>query len=155
MIDVVTKPGSPQFHGNAFEFLRNEATDARGFFDVPGLPRGIFRQNQYGATLSGPVARPRISLRHTKDCAVVSASSTQHLVPDAAVRGGNFSGGQMIFDPLSLDSSGNRLPFAGNMIPASRIDRAAREYLALYEPLPNAAIVQRRRLRGFDAQPRP
>src|SRR6202790_2690634 len=37
VIDIVTKPGSPRFHGNAFEFLRNEATDARGFFDVPGL----------------------------------------------------------------------------------------------------------------------
>ena len=56
VIDVVTKSGSPQFHGNAFEFLRNEATDARGFFDVPGLPRGVFRQNQYGATLGGPLA---------------------------------------------------------------------------------------------------
>src|ERR1700736_2527931 len=54
MGDVFTKSGSRQFHGNAFEFFRNEASDARGFFEVPGLPRGVFRQNQYGATLGGP-----------------------------------------------------------------------------------------------------
>ena len=140
VIDVVTKPGSPQFHGNLFEFMRNEATDARGFFDVPGLPRGVFLQNQYGATLSGPLAKSTYFFASYEGLRSRSASSTQHLVPGAAVRSGDFSGGQMIFDPLSLDSSGNRLPFAGNMIPASRIDRAASRYLALYEPLPNAQL---------------
>ena len=40
VIDVVTKPGSQTFHGNIFEFFRNEATDAASFFAVPGLPRG-------------------------------------------------------------------------------------------------------------------
>jgi hypothetical protein len=43
VVDVVTKSGSQALHGNAFEFLRNEATDARGFFEVPTLPRGVFR----------------------------------------------------------------------------------------------------------------
>ncbi len=55
VVDVATKSGSHDFHGNAFEYFQNEATDAQGFFAVPGLPVGIVRQNQYGATLGGPL----------------------------------------------------------------------------------------------------
>ncbi|HEX4593707.1 MAG TPA: carboxypeptidase regulatory-like domain-containing protein [Bryobacteraceae bacterium] len=140
VIDIVTKPGSRQFHGNAFEFFRNEASDARGFFEVPGLPRGVFRQNQYGATLGGPLAKSTYFFTSFEGLRSRSASSTQHIVPDATVRGGDFSNGMPIFDPLNLDAAGNRLPFAGNRIPAGRIDRAAAQYLALYEPLPNAQL---------------
>jgi hypothetical protein len=140
VIDIVTKPGSQQFHGNAFEFFRNEATDARGFFEVPGLPRGVFRQNQYGATLGGPLAASTYFFASYEGLRSRSASSTQHLVPDATVRSGDFSNGMPIFDPLNLDSAGNRVPFAGNMIPANRLDRAASLYLARYEPLPNAQL---------------
>jgi len=140
VIDVVTKSGSKALHGNAFNFLRNEATDARGFFDVPGLPRGVFRQDQYGATLSGPIAPKTYFFASYEGFRSRSADSTQHLVPDAAVRGGDFSGGSLIFNPLSLDANGNRAPFANNTIPASMIDSAAKKYLALYEPLPNATL---------------
>jgi len=140
VIDIVTKPGSRQFHGNAFEFFRNEATDARGFFEAPGLPRGVFRQNQYGATLGGPLAASTYFFASYEGLRSRSASSTQHLVPDATVRSGDFSNGAPIFDPLNLDAAGNRLPFAGNQIPTNRIDHAAAKYLALYEPLPNAQL---------------
>jgi len=137
VIDVVTKSGSQSFHGNLFEFFRNEATDARGFFEVPSLPRAIFRQNQYGATLSGPVARSTFFFASYEGLRSLSASSTQHLVPDAAVRGGDFSGRQIIYNPFSLDSQGARQPFANNVIPPSLIDNAAKQYLARYEPPPN------------------
>jgi hypothetical protein len=137
VIDVATKSGSQHFHGNAFEFFRNEATDARGFFEVPGLPRGVFRQSQYGTTLGGPLAPSTYFYASYEGLRSRSASATQHLVPNAAVRDGDFSGGRSIFDPLTLDASGNRQPFPNNMIPRSRIDPAAARYLALYEPLPN------------------
>jgi Carboxypeptidase regulatory-like domain len=52
MITVVTKPGSDQFHGDAFEFLRNTDLDARGYFDPS---RSAFQQNQFGGTLGGPI----------------------------------------------------------------------------------------------------
>jgi len=52
MITVVTKSGSDSFHGDAFEFLRNTALDARGYFDPT---RATFRQNQFGGTLGGPI----------------------------------------------------------------------------------------------------
>lgn len=137
VIDVVTRPGSQRFHGNAFEFLRNEATDARGFFEVPGLPRGVFRQNQYGATLSGPLAPSTFFFASYEGLRSRSASSTQHLLPDATVRGGDFSAFAPIFDPRNLTASGARVPFDKNAIPRDEIDKAVAKYLALYEPLPN------------------
>jgi hypothetical protein len=137
VVDVVTRSGGQSFHGNAFEFFRNEATDAKGLFDVPGLPRGIFRQNQYGTTLGGPLANSTYFFAAFEGLRGKSANSTQHLVPDATVRGGDFSGGSTIFDPLNLDATGSRQPFPDNAIPAKRIDPAVRKYLALYEPLPN------------------
>ena len=145
VIDVVTKPGSQAFHGNLFEFFRNEATDAQSFFAVPGLPRAIFRQNQFGGTVSGPINRATYFFVSYERLRSRSASSTQHLVPSAAVRGGDFSSGAPIFDPLSLDSNGNRTQFSNNVIPASRIDPTVAKYLALYEPLPNYPLAN-----GFD-----
>ena len=138
VVDVVTKSGSRSFHGNGFEFFQNEATDAKGFFEVPGLPRGIFRQNQYGATLGGPLAPSTFFFASYEGLRGKSAGVTQHLVPDAAVRGGDFSGaGSVVFDPLTLNAAGARQPFPNDMIPQSRIDPVVSKYLALYEPLPN------------------
>ncbi len=57
MVTVITKSGSDSFHGNVFEFLRNTALDARGYFD-PSRP--AFRQNQFGGTLGGPVKHQKI-----------------------------------------------------------------------------------------------
>jgi hypothetical protein len=145
VIDVVTKPGSQTFHGNLFEFFRNEATDATGFFAVPGLPQAIFRQNQFGATLSGPIAKATYFFVSYEGLRSLSSSSTQHLVPNAAVRGGDFSGGALIYNPLTLNGNGVRAPFPNNVIPSSLIDPTVAKYLALYEPLPNAPLSN-----GFD-----
>jgi Carboxypeptidase regulatory-like domain len=145
VIDVVTKPGSQAFHGNVFEFFRNEATDASSFFSVSGLPKAVFRQNQFGGTLSGPIAPSTYFFASYEGLRSLSGSSTQHLVPNAAVRGGDFSGGAPIFDPLNLDANGNRTPFPNNIIPSSRIDPAVAKYLALFEPLPNFPLAN-----GFD-----
>ncbi|MGA3087918.1 MAG: carboxypeptidase-like regulatory domain-containing protein [Terriglobales bacterium] len=57
MVTVITKSGSDSFHGNAFEFVRNTALDARGYFD-PSRP--VFRQNQFGGTVGGPVKHQRV-----------------------------------------------------------------------------------------------
>ena len=57
MITVITKSGTDAFHGSAFEFLRNTALDARGYFDPT---RPAFRQNQFGGTFGGPLLRQKI-----------------------------------------------------------------------------------------------
>lgn len=53
-VNIVTKSGTNRYHGNAFEFLRNSALDAKNFFDLPGTTPP-FRRNQFGATFGGPL----------------------------------------------------------------------------------------------------
>jgi len=58
-VNAITKSGTNEFHGEAFEFLRNDALDARNYFsDI----RGAFKQNQFGSTFGGPVVRKKIFL---------------------------------------------------------------------------------------------
>jgi hypothetical protein len=57
IIDVVTKSGTSQFHGSAFEFLRNTDLDARGYFSPE---RSTFQQNQFGGTFGGPLRKDKI-----------------------------------------------------------------------------------------------
>jgi Carboxypeptidase regulatory-like domain/TonB dependent receptor len=139
VIDVATKSGTRKFHGNAFEYFQNEAPDAKGFFEIPGLPRGIVRQNQYGATLGGPLYKSKtFFFASYEGLRGSSASATQHSVPTAAVRGGDFTGGAQIFDPLTLNAAGQRSPFPNNTIPLNRLDPNIQKYLAEFQPFPNA-----------------
>lgn len=139
VVDAVSKPGSIDFHGSAFEYFRNEAVDARNFFDDPQLPRPIFRQHQFGASLGGPVPLPgTFFFAAYEGLRGKSAKSSLSLVPDGALRSGDFRGRDSIFDPLALDPIiGARRPFPNNAIPAGRIDPIARTFLDRYQPLPN------------------
>ena len=56
-ISVVTKSGTNEFHGNAFEFLRNTDLDARNYFSPT---RGAYRQNQFGGTFGGPIRHDKL-----------------------------------------------------------------------------------------------
>ncbi|SPE37174.1 hypothetical protein SBA3_260030 [Candidatus Sulfopaludibacter sp. SbA3] len=93
-IDVVTKSGSKSLHGSGFEYFDNEATDARNYFDDPTLPRPIFRQSEFGASLGGPVP----VLKNTFFYGVYeglrqkTGNSKVSLVPDAPTRAGDFTG---------------------------------------------------------------
>jgi hypothetical protein len=60
VISVVTKSGTNQWHGSAFEFLRNDAFNANTFINnAESLPRDVLKRNQYGATFGGPIKRER------------------------------------------------------------------------------------------------
>ena len=139
IMDVVTKSGTLTWHGSAFEYFRNEALDAHNYFDDPTLPRPVFRQNQFGASIGGPVPK----LKNTFFFATYEGLRSQFgkpmvaLVPDATIRTGDFTSRAPIFDPLSVDAAGNRLPFAGNRIPSHLIDPIVTRFLSTYEPLPN------------------
>jgi hypothetical protein len=61
VISVVTKSGTNQFHGSAFEFLRNDALNANSFFNkVDGLDRDVLKRNQFGGTVGGPVKKDKL-----------------------------------------------------------------------------------------------
>jgi Carboxypeptidase regulatory-like domain len=90
MVTVVTKEGSNVLHGNAFEFFRNTALDARGYFDPT---RSTFKQNQFGGTIGGPIKRDKIfffaDYQGTRTDQGVSTGDIS--VPTLAQRAGTFS----------------------------------------------------------------
>ena len=138
VVDVVTKSGGQEFHGSAFDYLRNQVTDARNYFDDPKLPRPVFRRNQFGGSLGGHLPLPSTFFFLTYEgMRGQSAAPSVQVVPDGLTRAGNFLGGNIIYDPLSGASAGARIPFPNNAIPGPQIDSIARQYLARFEPLPN------------------
>ncbi|HET9531070.1 MAG TPA: TonB-dependent receptor, partial [Blastocatellia bacterium] len=61
VVDVVTRSGSNEFHGSAFEFFRNDALNANSFFrNRAGQPKGLLRQNQFGFTIGGPIKKDKL-----------------------------------------------------------------------------------------------
>jgi hypothetical protein len=56
---ILTRSGANQFHGNAFDYLRNDIFDARNFFDVPPMPKPPLHQNDFGGTLGGAIRKNR------------------------------------------------------------------------------------------------
>ena len=90
-INVVTKAGTDQLHGNVFEFLRNTDFDAANYFDQG--TRGAFQQNQFGGTAGGPIRKGKVfffsDYQGTRN--VVGISTGLVAVPTTAERGGDFS----------------------------------------------------------------
>jgi len=127
---VIGKSGGNQLHGTLFEFIRNEALNARNLFAQPG-PNPEFRRNQYGLTLGGPIQTDKtfffVDWQGTRLRTGVTRLS---VVPTLAQRQGVFT--QPIFDPASTP----RTPFASGTIPAGRVDAIASQVLQHY-PLPD------------------
>jgi outer membrane receptor protein involved in Fe transport len=92
VINATTKSGTNSFHGEAWEFLRNDAFDARGFFESPDQPKAPYKQNQFGGTLGGPIKKDKafffVDYEGTR---IHSARTDFATVPTAAERTGNFS----------------------------------------------------------------
>lgn len=134
-----TKSGTNKFHGDLFEFLRNEKLDARNFF---ALQRNELKRNQFGATLGGPVLVPKLYNGRDKTFFFLSYEGERQLqgnvtvtpVATAAQRNGDFT--KNIYDPLST-VSGTRKQFPGNVIPQSRFAQPA-VYFNQLIPLPNS-----------------
>ena len=89
-INVITKSGTNQFHGSAFEFLRNTDFDARNFFSPD---RAVFQQNQAGAGLGGPIVKNKIFFYADYQATLLTEGADTGLisVPSLANRSGNFS----------------------------------------------------------------
>ncbi len=87
---VTTKAGTKQWHGSAFEFLRNTALDARNYFSSD---RAAYRQNQYGGTLGGPLFRTGVKwFADYQGTRLTEGIDTGDIsVPSIAERGGDFS----------------------------------------------------------------
>lgn len=135
VINVVTKSGTNQFHGTAWEFLRNNVFDARNFFLPSTQKIAALRQNQFGIAAGGPVIRNRTFIFGNFDLARIRRGSFRTaFVPTDALRNGDFSGitTATLIDPLT------RTPFPDNRIPATRINPISAA-LAKYFPAPNGS----------------
>ncbi len=130
--NVVTKSGSNQWHGAAWEFNRNDSFQSRNFFVPSTQPKPKLKQNQFGGSLGGPLVKDKLfafgyyeGYRNTK-------GTTQNLlVPSEAQRAGILGG--TVRDPLTGQ------PFPGGIIPSSRISPISTKLLNDFMPLPNSA----------------
>jgi hypothetical protein len=59
VVNIVTKSGTNQWHGTAAEYFRNDALDARNYFNLATQPKALFHNNQYGASLGGPIVKDK------------------------------------------------------------------------------------------------
>jgi hypothetical protein len=143
---VNLKSGTNQVHGTAFEFLRNDALDGTNFFaNRAGASKPVYRQNQFGGTLGGPIRRNRTFLFGSfEGTRIRTGTSSTSTVPTVAERTGDFSKIRNIFDPLTTTGTGSamrRNPFPGNIIPRDRWDPLFPKLLALYpDPINNNIV---------------
>src|SRR4051794_28440214 len=161
VMNAITKSGTNGFHGTAFEFLRNNALDSRGFFD-PSVT--VLKRNQFGYAVGGPAVRNRVfwftDYQGTRQSQGSSGSLTQ--LPSVAQRSGIFSASDLsgvvsgpywarvlsqrlgyqvnANEPYSTAScsSTSTCVFPGGAIPASAFSPIAASLLKNYVPLPNS-----------------
>jgi hypothetical protein len=154
-VNVITKSGSNEFHGEVYHYLRNDKTDANNFFNnLAGRRKNPFRQNQFGAALGGPVIRNKVFFFGAYEGFRVRDSSFSFVTPPPEdLRNGDFSnyrppgaGGTfqptpVIFDPYARNAqTGLRQPFPGNRIPFTRCDPVTLKFLQDFVPRPNTVI---------------
>jgi hypothetical protein len=138
-VNLVTKSGGNQWHGDAWEFLRNNVLDARSFF-LPTI--GAFRWNQFGGAIGGPLTVPHLLSKekgwyvfgYYEGVRIHQASNFRGFVPTASELSGNFAGDTPIYNPFSGQV---RQPFPSNQIPANLINPASALIATTLYPAPN------------------
>ncbi|HZY71524.1 MAG TPA: carboxypeptidase-like regulatory domain-containing protein [Edaphobacter sp.] len=162
VVNMVTKSGTNKYHGALWEYVRNNAFDARNpFTDFKGntpVAPASFRQNEFGGTIGGPVRIPKLyngtdktffffgyeGWRYSK------AAGATYVSPTAAELDGDFTNSSVVnslgapallYDPMSTTGTpGNytrQLLDDGHHVPASRIDPIAQAFLKNYGDTPN------------------
>jgi Carboxypeptidase regulatory-like domain/TonB dependent receptor len=129
---VVTRSGGNAYHGSLYEFVRNDAFDARNFFSAEVEP---LNQNQFGGTIGGPVLKDRLFFfGYYEGYRNKQGQTTSATVPTAKERVGDFS---EMGRPL-LNSAACGVPFPGNKLPPGAINPVATNVVNLY-PLGNVS----------------
>jgi hypothetical protein len=133
-VNVVTKSGTNQFHGTAYEFLRNNDFDARNYFDVGAAP--AFHQNQFGASVGGPIKKNKMFFfANYEGFRQIQPNDLYNLVPNSDQLAGNFSADrQQLYNPYVLDPTtptGYAI-LQGNQVPSSLFSAIGQKILALY-----------------------
>src|SRR6202166_2066130 len=129
VVNAITRSGTNQIHGSAYEFLRNSALDAKNFFDSTAKSIPPFRRNQFGGSAGAPIRKDRTFIFGDYEGLRQSLGvSTQDTVPSVAARGGQLSAGTVTVDP------------------------AVARFLAAFYPLPNGLVTGDTGIYTFAAQ---
>lgn len=152
VVTLITRGGSNEFHGEAYDYLRNDELDANYWANNKlNTPRGEFKRNQFGGNLGGPIWKSHNlfffggyeGLRQPQ-----TQTSGLLTVPTQAQRNGDFSqtlnpdgSKSIIYNPFTTTPIGNtgsytRQPFPNNQVPQSMWDAVGAKIVSLY-PLPN------------------
>jgi len=140
-ITVVTKSGTNQIHGSAFEFHNDQELNARNFFLPQGTAKPVGIYNNFGGTVGGPIIKNKlfyfISFDGTRQ---KNSGNGLYTVPTADQRAGDFSAySETIYNPHTGNADGTgRIPYAGNRIAAGDISPIALK-LQSYYPSANAS----------------
>ena len=136
IVNAITKSGSNQFHGTVYDFLQNDAANAKNWFATTKPP---VRYNLFGGNFGGPVYRNKIfGFFDYSGLRSHSSSLSQNRVPTVAERAGDFSADPVIFNPATYNAAtGTSTPFANNRIPA--LSAFAQLWLQNY-PMPTMAV---------------
>lgn len=148
VINLAIRSGTNRFRGGVYHFLRNDRLDAKNFFDITAKTPP-YKQNQFGGTFGGPIRKDRtffffafegLQIRRSQTAVSNAATAQQHQgIFDPSLSG-------IVYDPVTYNpATQSRQPFAGNVIPASRIHPISRQVLA-FIPLPNNLADPRRNL---------
>jgi hypothetical protein len=146
-VNIQIKSGTNQYHGDVFDYFRNEALDARNFFTPSPIPKNELRQNQFGATLGGPIYKDKtFFFASYEGIKSISDSPSQATVLTQGQRNGDFS--YLFTNDGTTDARGNPTgqlynPATGHPIPgnnlatAGLIDPVSQNIINTYMPLPN------------------
>ena len=157
VLNATTKSGTDRFHGSAFEFLRNDALDARNYFEIG--PKGEFRLNQFGFTVGGPIAIPHVynGRRHKtyffgdyQGTRIIQASPITSSVPTALERASGYTN----LSELISDQSGTRTDILGRSFALGQVfDPATTRSLKVGDTDPLTGL--RAQIAGFVREPFP
>jgi Carboxypeptidase regulatory-like domain len=166
-IEAQTKSGTNQFHGEAFEFIRNQFFNAHNYFDVPGQSKTYYNKNDFGYIVGGPIRKDKLfffwSQEFRRENVPAVYNDPFQFVPNAAERAGNFNdvcpaagtpfvragtpaaGNEVVsincpaYNLGGVDENGNNYyqGFPNNTIPSSLMDPANTGPLLANIPLPN------------------
>ena len=147
IINVISKTGTNEFHGSVWEFVRNDALNARDpFADEFNTKPAVFRQNQFGAAVGGPIIKNKTFFHAAYEgWRFSNPRSNRYYVPSDAQLGGDLSAwptGRNIYDPLSArpdPATGEliRAQYPNNVIPSANLSQSMQTYLRGYYDRPN------------------
>ncbi len=134
-VNIQIKSGTNEFHGDVFEFIRNDAVDARNYFIPAPIAKNVLKQNQFGATLGGPIVKKKtFFFASYEGLRSIEAFPGTAVVLTTAQKSGDFSAdGTTVINPFTGQ------PYPNNVIPQADLSQVSLNIANNYMPQPNSS----------------